>query len=81
MAYIKYKERKACKEASALTGIGAVGGFIVGVCPLCVTGIFPIILSFLGISFTFASLPFQGIEIQILVIGVLIIGLWLLSRK
>lgn len=81
LTFIRYKERKACKEANALTGVGAIGGFIVGVCPICVTGIFPLILSFLGISFTFGSLPFQGIEIQLLVITILVISLKMLTAS
>ena len=79
-SYIKYKERKQCKEGVTLAGVGTVGGFIVGVCPLCITGILPLIFGFLGISFTFASLPFQGIEIQILVVIILLSSLWMLNR-
>lgn len=79
--YIKYKERKQCKEAGTVATIGTIGGLVVGVCPLCVTGIFPLILGLLGISFSFASLPFQGIEIQTLVIIILGISLWMLHRK
>lgn len=74
LVYIKYKERKTCKNESLLTGAGLVGGIATGVCPLCVAGIFPLLLSLLGISFSFASLPFQGIEIQILVLILLIVG-------
>src|SRR3989344_1132043 len=80
-AFMKYKERKKCLEGKALAGIGAAGGLIVGVCPLCVTGLFPIILGFLGISFSFASLPFNGIEVQLIVIALLSISLWMLNRK
>ena len=72
LVYIKYKERKACKKESLLTGAGIFGGIATGVCPLCIAGIFPLLLSLLGISFSFASLPFQGIEIQALVLILLI---------
>ena len=82
--YIKYKERKnlkKCKEAGVLGGIGTIGGLITGVCPLCVTGLIPLILSFLGVSFSFAVLPFGGIEIQILFVIILSISLWMMWRK
>ncbi|MBI5804303.1 hypothetical protein HY450_03600, partial [Candidatus Pacearchaeota archaeon] len=61
LVYIKHKERKKCKGVGTASA-GTVGGLAVGVCPLCVTGIFPLLLSLVGISFSFASLPFQGIE-------------------
>ncbi len=80
-AYVKYKERQKCREGVTAAGIGTLGGFIVGVCPLCVTGLFPLIFSALGLGFSFASLPFGGIEIQVLVIIILGISLWMLGRN
>ena len=80
LIYIKYKERKKCKGVGT-AGVGAVGGLIAGVCPLCVTGIIPLILGFLGVSFSFGVLPFQGIEIQVLVALVLFIGYRQLNGK
>jgi len=73
LIYVKYKERKKCKGVGTASA-GTVGGLIAGVCPLCVTGIFPLVLGLAGISFSFASLPFQGIEIQILVVLILLIS-------
>ncbi len=72
LIFIKYKERKKCLEGSSLTGVGAVGGLIVGICPLCITGILPLILSIFGVSFSFATLPFNGIEVQFFVLAILI---------
>ena len=79
--YILYKEKNQCKEGKVLAGAGSVGGLIAGVCPLCVTGLFPLILGLLGISFSFASLPFQGIEIQILVVFILVASLKILKKS
>ena len=82
--YLKYKERKnlkKCKEAGVLGGIGTVGGFVVGVCPLCVTGLIPLLFGIFGVGFSFASLPFQGIEIQILVVLMLLFSLYLLKKR
>jgi len=74
LLYIKYKERRKCKNQTVLAGLGAIGGLATGFCPLCVTGLFPLILGLLGITFSFASLPFNGLEIQLLVIIILFIS-------
>jgi len=80
LIYIKYKERRKCRGVGT-AGVGTLGGLIVGVCPLCVTGLFPLILGAVGISFSFGSLPFQGIEIQILVALILFISYRQISKK
>ena len=81
LIYVKYKEKKRCKKEMTLSSAGAIGGLVTGVCPLCVTGLIPLILGFIGVSFSFASLPFQGIEVQVLVVIILIVSLINLSRK
>lgn len=81
LIYAKYQERKQCRQAGTVATVGALGGLVVGVCPLCITGIFPIIWGALGISFSFLSLPFQGVEIQILIVITLIISLFMLRNK
>lgn len=81
LIYVKYKERKKCKKELTLSSAGAIGGLVAGVCPLCVTGVVPLILGLVGISFSFASLPFQGIEIQVLVAAILIVSLVNLSKS
>ena len=79
MIYIKYKKKERCKGVKA-AGVGTIGGLIVGICPLCVTGIFPLMFGLIGISFGFGSLPFQGIEVQVLVAVILGINLRYLSK-
>lgn len=78
--YISYRERKKCKGATT-AGIGAVGGLVTGICPLCVTGLFPLLFGLFGISFSLASLPFQGIEVQVLVIFILIVSLNIIRKR
>ena len=78
--YIRYKERKNCIEGNALVGIGTIGGLATGFCPLCVTGLLPLIFGLFGISFSFASLPLNGIEIQVLAVIILIISLMMIRK-
>ncbi len=81
LIYIKYKERKECKKEVALSGAGAVGGLITGVCPICITGLVPLVLGLFGISFSLASLPFGGIEVQVIVALILLFSFYSLTRK
>lgn len=78
--YICWKKRTVAKEG-LLTCVGGVGGFAAGVCPACVTSIFPFIFSAFGISVSWAFLPFHGFEIQILTIVLLGASLYLLLTK
>jgi len=79
--YIKNKERKVCLEAGSIAGIGTIGGLATGFCPLCITGLIPLMLGIFGVSFSFATLPFGGIEIQILAVLMLLLSLKLLTNK
>jgi hypothetical protein len=80
--YKQYKLRNDCKKGSAVASVGVIGGLAVGICPLCVGGILPILIGVFGISFSFGALPFQGIEIQLLVIALLLGNLlWMKKRK
>ncbi len=81
LAYLRYKEKRQCREATTVATIGTLVGLVTGVCPLCVSGFFPLIFSALGISFSLASLPFGGIEIQLLVVAILALNLFLLKKK
>lgn len=79
--FIKYRERKKCNEAAATASLGTLTGLAAGVCPLCVTGLFPLLFGVFGISFSFASLPFQGIEVQLLAVVILSISLKMLPKQ
>ena len=80
-SYIKYKQHKEFKKETAVTCFGTIGGLSTGVCPVCVSGLFPFLLGTFGISFTYAILPFKGLEIQFLVILVLVTNLYFLHRR
>lgn len=79
--YAKYKERKQCRQEGILATIGTAGGLAAGICPLCVTGLFPLILGLFGITFSFATLPFKGLEVQAISIVLLSLSLWMLTRR
>ena len=78
--YIAHQQRKKCLSGGATAGIGTIGGLITGICPLCITGLFPLIFGLFGISFSLASLPFQGIEIQAAVLILLFISYKMLEK-
>ena len=78
--YIRWQERRVVKEG-AIVCAGSVGGFVAGVCPACVTSVFPFIFGAFGVSFSWASLPLRGFEIQLITIAILVGSLYLLKRK
>ena len=79
--YILYRQRKQCTSGATATSLGTIGGLITGVCPLCVTGLFPIVFGLFGISFSLASLPFQGIEVQLAIVILLIVSYKMLNKN
>jgi len=81
LVYIKYKERKRVKKQTFLVSLGTIGGLATGVCSACVAGLFPLLFSIFGISFSFLSLPFKGMEIQLIVILILIANLYFLNKE
>ncbi|MBI2498806.1 hypothetical protein HYV88_01030 [Candidatus Woesearchaeota archaeon] len=81
LVYIKYKERKKIKKQTFLASLGTIGGFSTGICSACVAGLFPLIFSLFGISFSFLSLPFKGMEIQLLIILILTSNLYFLNKE
>ncbi len=81
LVYLKFKERRKCHKESFVATVGAIGGMMVGVCPICVGGLFPILLGFLGVSFSFASMPLKGLEFQVAILIILLISFRMLTRK
>lgn len=81
LLFLKYRERQQCRSAATMTSVGTIGGFVTGVCPLCVTGLFPLLFSVFGISFSLGGLPFKGLEVQALTLLLLGVSLFVLSRK
>ena len=79
--YLRYKERKRCIRGNVSAGIGTISGLAIGVCPLCVSGILPLIFGLLGVSFSFAALPFGGIELQVLILVILLFSLNMLNKS
>ncbi len=73
-----FKEKRKLNKSLSCTA--ALVGLSTGVCASCVSGVFPFLLSVLGISFSYALLPFHGLEVQFLTILVLIISLYLVKR-
>ena len=80
-AYLKYKEHRQAKTATAATCLGTVAGLSTGVCAACVTSVFPAILGLFGVTLSWAALPFRGAEIQILTILLLGVSLYVLTKK
>ncbi len=79
--FILSQARRHCGSSKTLTSVGTATGLLTGICPLCVTGLIPLLFGFFGVSFTLGSLPFQGLEIQALTIVLLGFSLFLLRRR
>ena len=77
----RWREKRACQRETAVGSIGTIAGLAVGVCPLCVTGLFPLFLGLFGVTFSFASLPFQGLEIQVFIVVLLSVNVYFLRRR
>ncbi len=78
-SFIKYQERRKTKNITVAC-TASVAGLIVGFCPLCTASILPILLSAIGITFTWTLLPFNGVEVQLLLIVLLAINLRVLRK-
>lgn len=78
--FLLSKARRACGSGKTLTSVGTAAGLITGICPLCVTGLIPLLFGFFGISFSLGILPFQGLEVQMLTIVMLGFSLYLLRK-
>lgn len=79
LVIIKIREIRLKSAGLGLSGI-LLGGLAAG-CPGCYFGLFPIFLSFFGISATLAILPFNGLELQALGIGALCLTILTLAKE
>ena len=81
LLYQSIKEKQKIKKEGIVSSLGMISGLAAGVCPACVLGLFPIIFSLFGLTFTWAFLPWEGTEIQVITILLLTISIILLTRK
>ncbi len=81
MAYVRYQERKRLHAGATVAGVGTLGGFAAGLCPVCLSGLLPIIFGFFGVTFSLAVLPFNGLELQVAVLILLAFNFRYLARK
>ncbi|HLD97748.1 MAG TPA: hypothetical protein VI815_00310 [Candidatus Nanoarchaeia archaeon] len=83
LTVMKIKDLNTIFGVSGGFGIlGVLGGLIGGACPGCIAGIFPTVLSLLGLTGASLNLlPFYGLELQSLSVIFLIIGVFLLSKE
>ena len=79
--YLKYKNSLNINKQAGISCGFTVAGLSTGVCPSCISGFFPFILSAFGITFTWAFLPFKGLEIQLLTIVLLSASLYFFNIK
>lgn len=71
-AYLRYQDHK---RNATVACTASAAGLLIGVCPLCTASLLPVILSAIGITFTWTLLPFNGIELQSLLIIILLLNL------
>ena len=81
LLYQAIKEKQKIKREGIVSSLGMVSGLAAGVCPACVLGLFPIIFSLFGLTFTWTFLPWEGTEIQVVTILLLATSIILLTRK
>jgi len=74
---LRYRDSK--KLNLKLTPIGFLLGLSTGICPACITGLFPFLFSLFG--FSLLTLPFKGLEIQVLSMVLLLISTLLLLKE
>ena len=73
---MRYKETKRLNVK--LTPLGFILGLSTGICPACISGIFPLLFSAIGISLL--ALPLKGLEIQFLSLVLLLLSAYFLSK-
>lgn len=65
-------------------GVGVIGvmiGSLAAGCPGCFFGLFPLVLSFFGVTGTLAILPWNGLEFQVITISMLSLSVWMLAKE
>jgi len=65
-------------------GVGITGLLFAALaagCPGCFFGLFPIVMSFFGITATLAILPFNGLELQVVTICMLLLSVFFLAKE
>jgi len=68
-------------KGAGLSLAAIFAGSLAAGCPGCAFGLFPIVLSFFGISGTLAILPFYGIELQVLSLVLLFLSCYVLAKE
>lgn len=67
-------------KESGFAFLGSFFGILGGSCAACIAGVFPAIVAFLGLNFSFRNLPLNGLEISILSSLILIFSIRSLSK-
>jgi hypothetical protein len=79
LSLAKIKEIRLQTAGLGLTSI-LFGSLAIG-CPGCFFGLFPVVLSFFGITGTLALLPLHGVEFQLLTLAVLLVSIYSLGAR
>jgi Na+/H+-translocating membrane pyrophosphatase len=79
-SYVRYTQRRSVKREATASCAATLGGIATGVCPACVTSVFPFIFGIFGITFSWTFLPLKGFEIQVIIITILLGSLYFLRK-
>lgn len=79
--YLRYQERQMIKKSAVTSCLATVGGLATGICPVCATSFFPLLLGTMGVTFSWAMLPFKGFEVQLFIIIALSLSIYYLNKN